>query len=200
MVAVLVGDDVLGGEIAGGPELALQLLQELQVEVHEPVGRAVEGTELGAGLATAGVRRRREEDRVRLPVLLVEGRRKRADPVLRHVIGGAAQDLFDLRHAVGLACGRHLRSDVTAPDLLLAAAEQLGQEQRGHRDDQGHDPAARLHWEAEPTASHAGERHASATTLAATVLDAAGFSAADLGHAATLRRRPDGPVGPSGRL
>ena len=42
VVAVLVGDDVLGGEVADGAELVLQLGQEVEVEVHELVGRAVE--------------------------------------------------------------------------------------------------------------------------------------------------------------
>ena len=51
VVAVLVGDDVLRGEVAGGAELLLQLLQELEVEVHEPVGRAVERADLRRGLA-----------------------------------------------------------------------------------------------------------------------------------------------------
>ena len=59
VVAVLVGDDVLRGQVAGGAELLLQLQQEVEVEVHEPVGRAVERAHLGAGLAAAGARCRR---------------------------------------------------------------------------------------------------------------------------------------------
>ena len=46
VVAVLVGDDVLGGEVADGAELLLQLGEEVEVEVHELVGRAVEGAHL----------------------------------------------------------------------------------------------------------------------------------------------------------
>ena len=52
MVAVLVRDDVgVDEEAAVGPELLLQLVEEAQVDVDEPVGRAVEGA--GAAGRTA---------------------------------------------------------------------------------------------------------------------------------------------------
>ncbi len=56
MVPVLVGDDVLRGEIARGSELVLELDQEVEIEVHLRVGRAVERAHVGDGRSAAGGR------------------------------------------------------------------------------------------------------------------------------------------------
>ena len=51
VVAVLVGDDVLGGEVTGGAELVLELQQEVEVEVHEVVEP---GSRTGRSATTPG--------------------------------------------------------------------------------------------------------------------------------------------------
>ena len=87
MVAVLVGDDVLRGEVTGGAELLLQLLQELEVEVHELIGRAVERADLRGRLTARRVDGAGEDLGERLLVLAaVEGLRELADPVHRDVV------------------------------------------------------------------------------------------------------------------
>ena len=60
MVPDLVGDDVGAREVARRASAA-ELAEELEVEIHLPVGRAVEGTDRGAGLAARGVNRPAEE-------------------------------------------------------------------------------------------------------------------------------------------
>ena len=67
-------------------EPSLQLLEEPEVDVHLPVRRAVEGTDVGRGEAAAGVRRVREEDRGRLLVTL-----DRAAPVGLDAVHGPDQ-------------------------------------------------------------------------------------------------------------
>ena len=61
VVAELVGDDVRGRQVAGGAELGLQLVHEVEVDVHEGVGRAVERPGLRRRRAAAGVRAAGEE-------------------------------------------------------------------------------------------------------------------------------------------
>ena len=53
VVAELVGEHVDAGEVAGRAELALELLEEREVDVGVLVGRAVEGPDRRRGVAAA---------------------------------------------------------------------------------------------------------------------------------------------------
>ena len=102
VVAELVGDDVLRGEVAGGAEVGLQLVQEVEVDVHEGVGRAVERPGLRRRRAAAGVRPAGEEHQLGVVVGLAERLRVGRLPVVLDVLVGAAHDLLGLGLA-GLA-------------------------------------------------------------------------------------------------
>ena len=59
VVADLVGDHVGLGEVAGGAEAVAQLVEEAEVDVGQPVGRAVEGPDRRATPGRSRCRRRR---------------------------------------------------------------------------------------------------------------------------------------------
>ena len=79
-MAELVGDDVLSGEVTGGTELLLELHQEVEVEVHEVVERAVERPGLRRRLTTTGVGESREEHGLGVLVVDTERERQLLDP------------------------------------------------------------------------------------------------------------------------
>ena len=183
VVAVLVGDDVLLGELAAvGAELALQLLEEARVDVDLRVERAVEGTDLRVGGAALRLRLALVDDGLhRLVVHLVL--RQRLGPVVLDAVDGRDDEAHVVLVGVGarlalgelplvdLSGGR----DLVALELLgrggrrrvlpeSAAAEDLAaaEDEHEHEQDEAADAASDL--------DAAGEASASAATTAAAAL------------------------------
>ena len=78
MVAHLVGDDVGLGEVAGGAEAAVQLVEEGEVEVDPLIGRAIKRPHRRRAEAAGRLHGVGEQHQ---PGLLVGPARRREDPV-----------------------------------------------------------------------------------------------------------------------
>ena len=205
VVPVLVGDDVLGGQVTGGAELVLQLEQEVEVEVHLRVGRTVEGPHVGVGRAAAGGGAPAEEHRLG-ELVLTAGRGERAVPELLDVALAAADDLGDLGVARPRAGGRGVlrfgvgrqpdRRHVARGHARPGTREELREEGHRQHHQEAEQATARLDRDAEPAApaastTAAGEREAepapSAAALAAAVFDHRVVPRpADLGHVGSV--------------
>ena len=152
VVAILVGHDVLRGQITGGAEFVLELLEEVEVEVHELVHRAVERPDLCRRPTAAGLGRSGEEDGVGAGERALERLRILALPVQRDVVDRPAHDLFDLGDARGRP-GRftHRWIDVT----ITARPEEPRQDHDRSEDDQPDDAAPGADRHAAPAAAAA---------------------------------------------
>ena len=180
-----MGDDVLRGEVTGRAELVLQLLQEVEVEVHELVGGTVERPRLRRRPAAAGVDGSTEEHRVGAGERTLERLRVLLLPVERHVVDRTAHDLFD----VGLA--GNLTAGVAATGLLgravrqgvrrcvgAVSAEQLREQHDRGDDEQPDDAAAGLHRDRETASAEAGAGSAGPAPVA----HSSGSGGSNLGH------------------
>ena len=153
VVAVLVAAHVWRRERSAlGAEPRLELVEEVEVDVDGPVGRAVEGADLRAGEAAAGLHRAGEEHGLRRPigpVAPLEGvRPERLQAVddaddaavlarVRILLGPAVAD----RLARRLAGERLLVELLERPRAATAAGRVDAEEQRDDDDDQA-EPAA----------------------------------------------------------
>ena len=153
MVAVLVSDDVLSGEVTGGAELLLQLLQELEVEVDEPVGRAVERPDLRGRLTARRVDDAGEELGERLLVLAPAERLRVDARSSRSATSSVAPQMIcsiSVSHCVGPRLACLAATDTRCGDRLAATTEKPREEDRRGQHEQPEQPAAGLHGEAHP--------------------------------------------------
>jgi hypothetical protein len=163
VVAILVCEHVGLREVAAGAEPRLELIEEIEVDVDELVGRAVERADLRARKAAAGVDLTREEDGVCVRVLLAAPG-KDAVPELLDAVddGNDAAVLSRVRVLAGLALGRDLARRVALADALVLERRELSQ--AALAPEHGEEQVDDEHCEAEPAAAH---RKPSATQAAA---------------------------------
>ncbi len=140
VMSVLVGDDVALGERATlRAELCPELVEEAEVEVDEPVGRAVERPGRGARRAAAGVGRVGEQHGVDRLVCLARAR-ELVGPVLLHAVDVAedAAVVAGVGVLAGLAVGGERRAARTrhrtrledrAEVVRVAAEQRVGEQQ-----------------------------------------------------------------------
>ncbi len=120
VVAELVGDDVGGGQIPRRSEVGLQLIHEVEVDVHEGVDRAVERPGRRRRRAAFGVRAAGEQHQVGVRVGLAERLGVLPLPVVLNVLVGSTHDLF------GLALARFVAGALLGLFLGLFGDEKVG--------------------------------------------------------------------------
>src|SRR5690349_17386984 len=162
MMADLVRDHIGLGEIAGGREAPLELLEEAGVEIDAPVGRAIEGAHrrirgAAAGTAAAGVKHHPRH--LILPARLAE----HLGPAL---LGRAKHLAGETGHRIGLADIAALRLGLARlrRDRLLTAADQIAETAEDQEQDNEDDDAA----DAEAAGDQADEHPGAAAEAAAT--------------------------------
>src|SRR5690606_34141542 len=164
VMADLVCDDIGLREIAGGVVPPRQRIEEAEIEIDPPVGRAIERPDLRIGEAAAGLDAAGEKHELRLRIIAAVGGEQRIPDIL-----GVGQHDGDEIGRIVLA----LRERLVALGGRLVAAEAVGEEAEYHdHDDDQEQPADAATPAAETgqpatAAQPAGQPEAAATAAAA---------------------------------